>query len=35
MTLKQGSYALICFLDDRDDTKPHFMEGLLTKVDIS
>lgn len=35
MTLKKGSYALICFLNDRDETKPHFMEGLLTKVDVS
>jgi len=34
MTFKPGSYALLCFLNDRDDTKPHFMEGLLTKVDI-
>jgi hypothetical protein len=34
MTLKKGSYALLCFLNDRDETKPHFMEGLLTKVDI-
>jgi hypothetical protein len=35
LTLKKGSYALLCFLNDRDETKPHFMEGLLTKVDIS
>jgi hypothetical protein len=35
MTLKKGSYALICFLNDRDETKPHFLEGLLTKVDVS
>lgn len=35
LTLKKGSYALICFLNDRDETKPHFMEGLLQKVDVS
>jgi len=35
MTLKPGSYALLCFLNDRDDTKPHFLKGLLAKVDVS
>lgn len=30
--LRKGRYALICFLNDRDDLKPHFEEGLFKEV---
>ena len=32
LTLKKGHYALVCFLNDRDDLKPHFNKGLLKEV---
>ena len=34
MTFKTGSYAFLCFVNDRDDTKSHIEQGLLTKVDV-
>lgn len=34
MTFKKGSYALLCFINDRDDTKPHIVQGLLSQVDV-
>ena len=34
LTLAKGRYALICFLNDRDDTKPHFLKGALKEVTI-
>lgn len=34
LTLAKGKYALICFLNDRDDTKPHFLKGALAEVTV-
>ena len=34
LDLKAGTYVLFCPLTDRDGGKPHFAEGLLTKVTI-
>jgi hypothetical protein len=31
---KPGTYVLFCHLKDRDGGKPHFAEGLLTKVTV-
>lgn len=36
LTLKQpGTWVLFCPLSDREGGKPHFLEGMLTKVEIS
>ncbi len=34
VNLKAGKYALVCFLNDRDELKPHFKEGMLKEVDV-
>ncbi|GAC1437823.1 MAG: hypothetical protein NVSMB51_12730 [Solirubrobacteraceae bacterium] len=35
VNLKAGSsYALVCFLSDREGGPPHFSQGMLAKVDI-
>lgn len=34
VNLKAGKYAFICFLQDRDHPKPHFLEGLLKEEDV-
>ncbi len=34
VNLKKGKYALVCFLNDRDELKPHFKEGMLKEVDV-
>lgn len=34
VNLKAGHYALVCFLNDRDGGKPHFMKGMLKEVDV-
>ncbi len=34
LTLRKGRYALVCFLNDRDELKPHFKEGLLKEVTV-
>jgi plastocyanin len=34
LNLKPGRYALVCFFNDRDENKPHFLEGLLDEVEI-
>lgn len=35
VTLKTGSsYAVLCFISDREGGPPHFMQGMLAKVDI-
>jgi len=31
---KSGKYIFVCHLTDRDGGKPHFAEGLITKVDV-
>jgi hypothetical protein len=34
LTLARGHYALVCFLNDRDDLKPHFTKGALKEVTV-
>ncbi len=34
LTLRKGDYALVCFINDRDDVKPHFRQGLLSQVTV-
>jgi hypothetical protein len=33
--LKPGTYALICFLEDAKDGKPHYMHGMTQEITIS
>jgi hypothetical protein len=33
--LKPGNYALICFLEDAKDGKPHYMHGMTQEITIS
>jgi hypothetical protein len=30
-----GKYALICFLPDAKDGKPHFMHGMVQEVTVN
>jgi uncharacterized cupredoxin-like copper-binding protein len=32
--LEVGRYALICFLPDRGDGKPHFMHGMMQEIEV-
>jgi hypothetical protein len=34
LNLKAGSYAVVCFLSDRDGGKPHVAKGMIKQVDI-
>jgi hypothetical protein len=34
LNLAKGHYALVCFINDRDDTKPHFLKGALKEVTV-
>jgi hypothetical protein len=34
MKLKKGNYALICFIPDVKDQKPHFMHGMVYPVTV-
>ena len=33
--LEPGRYALICFLPDAKDGKPHFMRGMVQEIDVT
>jgi len=33
--LKPGEYAIVCFLEDAKDGKPHFMHGMIQQIKIS
>ncbi|HEX2722909.1 MAG TPA: hypothetical protein VHM24_08325 [Gemmatimonadaceae bacterium] len=33
--LKPGEYAIVCFLEDSKDGKPHFMHGMVQQIKIS
>ncbi|HEX6576229.1 MAG TPA: hypothetical protein VF042_14775 [Gemmatimonadaceae bacterium] len=33
--LKPGDYAIVCFLEDAKDGKPHFMHGMIQQIKIS
>ena len=33
--LKPGDYAIICFLPDATDGKPHYTHGMITTVKVS
>ena len=35
MTFEPGSYALICFVPDAKDGKPHAMHGMLKTLTVS
>lgn len=32
--LQPGPYALICFIPDRGDGKPHFMHGMTKEFEV-
>jgi hypothetical protein len=32
--LEPGRYALICFLPDLADGKPHFMHGMMQEIEV-
>jgi len=32
--LKPGRYALICFLPDASDGKPHFEHGMVREIEL-
>jgi hypothetical protein len=32
--LKPGDYAIVCFLQDAKDGKPHFMHGMIQQIKI-
>ena len=34
LTLRKGRYALVCFLTDRDDDKPHLHDGMIEAVEV-
>ena len=34
LTLDQGSYVFLCFINDRTGGAPHFTKGMLQQVDI-
>jgi hypothetical protein len=33
--LKPGDYAIVCFLEDAKDHKPHFVHGMIQQVKVS
>jgi hypothetical protein len=33
--LKPGDYAIVCFLEDAKDGKPHFMHGMIQQIHIT
>jgi hypothetical protein len=33
--LAPGEYALVCFVPDAKDGKPHFMHGMATQIKVS
>ena len=33
--LKPGDYAIVCFLEDAKDGKPHFVHGMIQQIKIS
>jgi len=35
VNLQPGEYALICFLPDAKDGKPHLLHGMLKQLKIS
>lgn len=35
LNLAPGEYALVCFLPDHKDGKPHFMHGMMRQITIS
>jgi hypothetical protein len=35
LTLAPGEYALVCFLPDHKDGKPHFMHGMMKQITVS
>lgn len=34
VNLERGSYALICFIPDMGDGKPHFMHGMTKEFEV-
>ncbi len=32
--LKPGDYAIVCFLEDAKDGKPHFVHGMIQQIHI-
>jgi hypothetical protein len=34
LTLQKGSYAFICFVNDRAGGPPHFTKGMLQQVNV-
>lgn len=34
LNLTTGHYVLVCFLNDRDELKPHYQQGLLQEVTV-
>ena len=34
LDLKAGSYAVICFLSDRDGGKPHVAQGMIKELTV-
>jgi hypothetical protein len=35
ITLEKGSYAVLCFLNDKAGGPPHFTKGMLQQLDVS
>lgn len=35
VNLQPGEYALVCFLPDHKDGKPHFMHGMMKQITVS
>ncbi|MBA3260206.1 MAG: hypothetical protein H0T68_12175 [Gemmatimonadales bacterium] len=33
--LEPGKYALICFLPDAKDGKPHFTHGMMQEIEVA
>jgi hypothetical protein len=33
--LKPGDYAIVCFLEDAKDGKPHYTHGMIQQIKIS
>ncbi len=33
--LQPGEYALVCFLEDAKDGKPHFVHGMIQQIKVS
>ena len=34
ITLKKGSYAVLCFMNDKAGGPPHFAKGMLQEVTV-